>query len=136
MMPALQGWAAPCQRGFIAGRCPDIGILEIDTAARCTAITKGDQPGILALFDFAAAFPSISREFILMVLHAAGFPDWVSALAKVAWRGSRIADSDGNVDYDIISGVGQGCPASAVMFVVGVNPISWTINMQQRFTST
>jgi hypothetical protein len=92
-MFTLQGGAATIQRGFISGRCPGIGVLEIDTAARCMAITTGDIPGILALFDFSAAFPSVRREFILTVLHKAQFPNWVVAMAQAAWRGSAIVDS-------------------------------------------
>jgi hypothetical protein len=59
LMPILQDWCHPSQRGFIKGRMPGLGILEIDTAARCIAVCH--RLGLIGLFDFSAAFPSISR---------------------------------------------------------------------------
>jgi hypothetical protein len=54
LMPILNGWCHPSQRGFIKGRTPGIGILEIDTAARCIAVCR--RLGLIGLFDFRRPF--------------------------------------------------------------------------------
>ena len=86
--------------------------------------------GVLGLFDFTAAFPSISREFILRVLAAARFPQWAVDVADAPWQGAEIVLSDGTVAYPLDAGVGQGCPAAAVLFVAGIDPLLVALQKQ------
>ena len=45
------------------------------------------------------------------------------ALADASWHGAPIVQDDGATAYEMNSGVGQGCTAAAVLFVVGINPL-------------
>jgi hypothetical protein len=100
---------------------PGIGILDIDTAARCIAMCR--RLGLIGLFDFSAAFPSISRLFILAVMSAARFPAWMLSMAAATWRGARVVNDQGVTEYEMGDGVGQGCPSAAALFVIGINPL-------------
>ena len=64
------------QRGSIAGRNFALNIPELDTVARIQAMcgTWGSE-AILALFDFANAYPSIFHCWIQAVFKHLGFPD-------------------------------------------------------------
>ena len=85
VMPALDVWAHRSQRGFVHGRVPGQGVIDIDCSARCVAMLH--RLGVLGLFDFTAAFPSISRELILRVLAAARFPQWAIDVTDASWKG-------------------------------------------------
>ncbi len=120
LMPALQSWVHFTQRGFISGRIPGHGVIDIDTSGRIVSVL---QPlGVLGLFDFSAAFPSISRSFIIFVMRAAGFPVWIISMTSASWVGAKVVSDDGSTAYEMHGGVGQGCPAAAAAFVVGINP--------------
>ena len=121
LMPTLGEWCHDSQRGFIRGRTPGLGVLDIDTACRCIALLYA--LGLLGLFDFAAAFPSLSRTFILEVMAAAGFPLWTILVAASTWFESKVVNERGEVEYAINDGVGQGCPSAAALFVIGINPL-------------
>ena len=79
--------------------------------------------GVLGLFDFPAAFPSIYRAFIIYVMIVAGFPACVIALAAASWTGAKVVLEDGSTAYLMFDGVGQGCPSAADLFVIGINPL-------------
>eukprot|EP00975_Prorocentrum_lima_P031765 6670113-Prorocentrum_lima.AAC.1 len=54
------------QQGFITGRSMNANILKIDYYMKQYAFTTPD-PAVV-LFDFAAAFPSVSQSFMWKVL--------------------------------------------------------------------
>ena len=59
----LTSEGAPVQRGFIPGRNPSNNIVHIDAAGRCFGLKATKTPHSMppiALFDFMAAFPSVS----------------------------------------------------------------------------
>ena len=54
---------------------------------------------------------------------AASFPSWLISLAGASWDKARIVNQDGSIAYPVDSGVGQGCPAASVLFIIGINPL-------------
>ena len=70
------------QRGFVLGRQLVGNVMDLDTCARICGMdalapiakVKFICP-LLALFDFAAAFPSVAHEWLFAVLAARGCPD-------------------------------------------------------------
>ena len=68
----LNPWISPQQQGFLGNRSILKNLLDIDYAAMVTALTS-DQ-GALILFDFAAAFPSISQTYMMDLLTSLGLP--------------------------------------------------------------
>ena len=92
--PALKTWAHVSQRGFVSGRIPGHGVIDIDTSCRVTAVLH--EIGVLCLYDFTSAFPTVSRSFILLVMQFSGFPAWSVALTKASWTGAKVIDMLGN----------------------------------------
>jgi hypothetical protein len=84
--------------------------------------------GLIGLFDFSAAFPSISRLFILEVMAAARFPQWMINMASATWFRARVVNEAGETEYVMNDGVGQGCPSAAALFVIGINPLLVGLN--------
>ena len=60
------------QRGFLPGRSMLANITEIDHIAHLMALEEDDPA--MVLYDFTAAFPSISRHFTIQALEAFGAP--------------------------------------------------------------
>ena len=65
--PTLEKWISHMQRGFLKGRVMLHNILDIDYES--TRISLKPQPGLLLLFDFKAAFPSVYRGSLMKCLH-------------------------------------------------------------------
>ena len=60
------------QQGFLKGRSMIGNILEIDYDSMSVSL-KHDK-GVLLLFDFKAAFPSVSHDFLMTSLKLLGLP--------------------------------------------------------------
>ncbi len=64
-----KGYVDPMQGGFVPGRQFLQNLLDIDTQARLDSMPKnGGQLAHMIFFDFAAAFPSISHEWMWVVI--------------------------------------------------------------------
>ena len=77
--------------------------------------------GALVMFDFKAAFPSLSQEYLLAMLEHIGLPagslNFLNALyddnkCLISCKGSMF---DG---FALSSGICQGCPLSPLLFAV------------------
>ena len=72
--PILERWVSKTQRGFLKGRVMLHNVLDIDWAAMTVSMKA--EHGALILFDFKAAFPSVSHPFLKssLVLSTLVFP--------------------------------------------------------------
>ena len=61
------------QRGFLHGRSMMRNITVLEHAAMVAACEE-EEEAIILLFDFTAAFPSLSRRFMFASLLQLGFP--------------------------------------------------------------
>ena len=61
------------QQGFLKGRLMINNILDIDYNAMSVSLLH--EKGALLLFDFKAAFPSVSHAFLINSLRSIGLPD-------------------------------------------------------------
>ena len=99
----------------------------MDSAGRVMALSSlSKEEAIFALWDFAAAFPSIFHDWILGVFGAYGFPEgYCSFLEGLFFHNVAYSSSKGVSIflYVIIVGIIQGCPASGQIFAVSSNPI-------------
>ena len=80
---------------------------------------------VLAFYDFAAAFPSVAHKWILAVLRARSFPTWFIAFVECLYfRNTAYTPHNGTLLFCFIfqSGVLQGCPASAFLFNLSLDP--------------
>lgn len=84
------------------------------------------SPCIL-LFDFASAFPSISRQYIRAALAAMRLPrgsqDAVNGLYSTSRTSIGRPTSGHHEAFDVSSGVPQGCPLSGSVFAPALRPL-------------
>ena len=72
--PSIAPGVSMAQRGFIKGRSMLSNIVDIEEAMLSSSLTQSSAAAVF--FDFEAAFPSVSQEFLLEVLAARGWPPW------------------------------------------------------------
>ena len=80
---------------------------------------------MLSLFDFSAAFPSVSHAWIRAVLVCIQFPPRLLRLFDALYQDSEAYwECGGFVHwlFKVVSGVLQGCPLSATIFNWSVDP--------------
>ena len=72
---------------------------------------------ILVFYDFAAAFPSISQEFLMLVLEKRGCPrGLINFFESVYFMNSTYMNNEVGLKfvYWVLCGILQGCPASCL----------------------
>ena len=83
------------------------------------------QLAILAFFDFATAFPSVAHEWLFVVLEALGAPKWLINYISGLYSTNNtyyLTSSGKTFLFAILSGVLQGCPMSATLFLFAIDP--------------
>ena len=78
--PLFNKWVSMGQRGFLKGRSMLMNVLDIDEAAM--TISLKEKWGGLVLFDFKAAFPSVSHDFMFAVLEHIGLASGAAQCAS------------------------------------------------------
>ena len=107
------------QQGFIRGRSMLRNIFDIDLESMIASLTH--RRAALILFDFAAAFPSVSQDLLLEVLRSLGMPQgMLVAISAFYQNTSCFIKFKGQIyeGFALTSGVRQGCPLSPVLFVL------------------
>ena len=115
---SIDVWAIGIQRGFIRGRQMLQNIIEIEAKAMSTMYTSSN--GALVLFDFSAAFLSVARRFIWLVLESIGLPKFVISAIKALYANNHhFLKWSGVTQYAFLcmAGVRQGCPLSSALFI-------------------
>ena len=122
----VEQWAHASQRGFLRGRSMLQNILDVETRS---LVYAHEQYGLLErpvaiLFDFANAFPSLSQAFLWMVLYFIGVPPFVIGAIQQLYQNNvhlwEFRDRIRRV-YVARSGVKQGGPLSALLFVIAID---------------
>lgn len=124
LLPDLDDWVDSCQRGFMRAREALANIVEFDGAARAAALLAGTPPPegvgdedsaqpcpISFFFDFAAAFPSVSRRYLREVMKAPQLPVPLQRFLKALLTRTTVAlciDGMRFEGWDSKSGVPQG----------------------------
>lgn len=112
-------WISPAQRGFLKGRQMLQNILDVDFAAQQISIKS--KRGAIVLFDFRAAFPSMSHEFMWDTLSAIGLPSRYIEALKLFYKSNKHFIKVGGRCFpsvEVHSGVRQGCPLSPILFAL------------------
>lgn len=120
------------QVGFIKGRKASDIIRLIDDVT--DFINCNNKPGILIGLDFARAFDSISKEYMIWAFTKIGFGgnflNWVKVLMNnttscINYVG-RISE-----EFDVLTGIRQGCNFSPMAFVLGLELLAIKIRSDQ-----
>ena len=80
---------------------------------------------IIPLYDMESAFPSIIHKWIFMVLRYRKLPEGYLRLFSAIYRNARAVETHNGkklVVIQFLSGVLQGCPASAFLFNNAMDP--------------
>ena len=113
------------QRGFIKGRHIDDNILQLEAAAIVHSLTNIKRAAMV-LFDFSAAFPSVSHRWIFKVLEHMQIPSNIIHAIRELYKNSTASICINNVAYftiGIYSGIKQGCPLSGTIFALAIDPL-------------
>ena len=124
-------WAFKWQRGFIGGRQILHNILDTETTALAASL-RGAYPATI-LFDYRAAFPSLSRRFIWLALYYIGVPEFVIAAIRALYENNEhYINFNGVFRYAfcVYSGVRQGCPLSSTIFILATDCLNRYIHIQ------
>ena len=87
-------------------------------------ISDAGAHGAIVLFDFEAAFASISQSFLLDMLQSVGLPEEVLQVVRALyWQCRCVVKMGGSTfpGFNMSSGVRQGCPLSPLLFVLTVD---------------
>ncbi len=91
----IEPWIDKVQRGFIRERYMLANVVDIDENAM--TISLKSERGSIILFDFRAAFPSISLDFMWRTLRHIGMPeDLINALQSFYVDNRHIIKVNGN----------------------------------------
>ena len=122
--PLLEAAVSRWQQGFLAGRSLLKNVVDVDAAMREVALGC-DEPAAV-FYDFQAAFPSLSHEFLLRMLGGLGLPLTVCRFVECLYWGHGCRLSAGgqlHEGFSIRAGIRQGCPLSPLLFAVVVDPL-------------
>ena len=85
--PILEKWVSGMQKGFLTGRVMLHNVLEVDYESMRVSL-KCDK-GSLVLFDFSAAFPSVSHGFMFQALRNFGVPEHALHFIKALYDNNK-----------------------------------------------
>lgn len=112
------------QRGFIRGKNIDDNLFELEGAF--VEYSCMSRSAAMLLLDFRAAFPSLDREFMVLVLERFGVPITLLRAVRalyhdlvtfVVFAGESVAE------MRMDSGIKQGCPLSGTLFALALDPM-------------
>ena len=116
------------QTGYIKGRYIGENVRLIEDVLRYTE--NKDLPGLLLFLDFQKAFDSLDRTFLITVLEDFNFgPDFIKWVKTLYNGTSSCIVQNGNVSdfFTLERGVRQGCPLSALLFILAIEVIACKI---------
>ncbi len=94
-------------------------VVDIDHLAHLNSLT--DEDPTLILYDFTAAFPSISRDFTLRALEAFGAPKEALQVMRGFYQNNHLHTKLHGKSYPGFTGtrgIRQGCPLSPSIFAI------------------
>eukprot|EP00973_Karenia_brevis_P074321 10326108-Karenia_brevis.AAC.1 len=132
LMPTVMRAANSSHKGFIAGRHFTDNILVVDAIMRVYSnLHHKYGQSIAAFFDFSNAFPSVSLQWIFLVLKWLKLPRGVINFFEAIYHDVHcFIKHAGQLQYMCVarSGVLQGCRLAALLFVLAMEPFCCLFN--------
>jgi len=127
------------QHGFIAGKGIQEPILLATHAIQDANTNK--KPLQIVSLDMEKAFDKIISEVVTQTMAEMGFPKKIiSAIEQLPLRGTAKVEINGQLGRTIIIkiGSGQGDPLSAIIFIIGIEPLNRVLAklMENHFYET
>lgn len=131
----LEGLIHPDQACAIPGRkITDSLVLIRDTI--CYARDRNIRLVVLNL-DFEKAFDRVSHQYLFQVLQKMGFPRRFIAWVGLLYRGITskfLVNGNLTKAVNINCGVRQGCPLSALLYVICIEPLAQILRRDKQIT--
>lgn len=135
--PVLAPHIASEQRGFVPGRSMLANIADIEHSAMLASLECRDA--VIVLFDFSAAFPSISRTYLFAMARAAGFPDFAMHVLGALYHqtvGQLLLHGRLHEHVRLEAGIRQGCPLSPILFALASDSLLRIIGVRHPAATT
>ena len=120
--PVFNTWISQYQQGFLQGRSMLSNVVDVDFEAMTVSLQHAQ--GAVILFDFKAAFPSISHRYLFRVLQHIGLPEHAMRLVESLYDKNRCVIACGGSSFSgfpMHAGIRQGCPLSPLLFAAVVD---------------
>ena len=112
------------QTGFVRDRSIEENVrFYNDRLTR--ALGEGKSYNVL-LLDFAKAYDSVSRKYVLKLLSRVGVPESYSCLIGGLFRrtyATPVMQGKHGVRLAMLDGLKQGCPLSPLLFILAIDPL-------------
>ena len=122
----LSTHACSIQGGFVPGRQLVANVVDLDAFGRIHGMqSTPHDPSLFTFFDFAAAFPSLSHQWIASCMIAVGLPSGaIDLILNMYCLNLALASAGTDLTplFFILSGVLQGCPLSGFLYALGSDP--------------
>ena len=121
------------QSGYIKGRYIGDNIRNIYDAIQYTAISN--IPGMIVALDFEKAFDSISWDFLFQTLEYFNFgPNFIDWIRLIYAEPECCVTNNGyhSTFFKLGRGIRQGCPISALLFILAVEVMASNIRTNQE----
>ena len=131
--PVLGAWVSEEQRGFVPDRSLLMNVVDLEDEAMLTSL-QASEGGVL-LVDFAAAFPSVSQDFLRAALAHIGVPtSALNILAALYYRNGCLIQVQGcrYPGFAMTAGIRQGCPLSPLLFITAMDGLIRVIQRKVR----
>ncbi|KAE9183221.1 hypothetical protein PF004_g24009 [Phytophthora fragariae] len=130
--PTLASIIHPNQAGFVPGRQLH-DTVDLYSAAKVTAESDPSQQDALAmLLDFAKAYDSLARLFLMMVLAWLGYPAKFIKTLDFLHSGTTIrflVNGLKSRPVAVTCGIRQGCPLAPLLFILALEPFCRLIEL-------
>ena len=113
------------QTGFIRGRNFLSNVVLADSYSRAASLERLPVPACTVAYDIKVAFPSLSHSFLFAVLRSSGAPAGYQQILLCLYTDCQVfifGSSFSGPVFTVHSGVLQGCPMSATLFVIAIQP--------------
>ena len=120
------------QTGYIKGRGTYQNIRLLDDII--WYLNVNSLPGALIALDFSKAFDSLSKDFMLEILKKYNFgPEFISWITVLNCDTQSCVTNDGWQTgwFNLECGIRQGCPLSALLFVLSVEICSCNLRQEE-----
>ena len=131
--PILPNIINESQTGYVQGRsiCQNIRLVQ-DVIAYAKSV---NQTGLLLFLDFEKAFDSIEWQFIWRTLNKYKFGPTFITCVKTLYVDSKIICKNNHwlsEEFSLSRGIRQGCPISALLFIIATDVLAEHIKQELR----
>ena len=123
-------------RGGIRGRQMLDNFVELESFALELAATSLSSSAII-LTDFSQAFASLSWDFLFLTLQHVGVPENIITAIRLLYANADHQLVLGRTVYPgfmVLAGIKQGCPLSALLFCIALDPFIRALNSRLSIT--